>query len=221
MKITTTSSTGNMNSEMAAPCDTSPEVMPVWKPAKPRTEVAPTGTAHGHQKDDGQIGEREHDAENQADGHDRQNHRHDDLVVAPPETGAVDGRRVEYVLWDRGDAGEEDDDGKGKEAPGIDDDHRQHRQIRVAKPVRRLLAGDEAKRDQRPVDDAVERIEHPLPGDRGERDRHRPGQYDQRPDEFAAGERPQQHQRAELAEDEAEDLRSEGEDEGVVKRLPE
>ena len=29
MKITTTSSTGSMNSEMAAPCDTSPETMPV------------------------------------------------------------------------------------------------------------------------------------------------------------------------------------------------
>jgi len=28
---TTMSNTGSMNSEMAAPCDTSPETMPVWK----------------------------------------------------------------------------------------------------------------------------------------------------------------------------------------------
>jgi hypothetical protein len=72
-----------------------------------------------------------------------------------------------------------------------------------------------------PVDDAVERIEHPLPGDGGERDRHRPRQYDQRPDEFTAGKRAQQQQRAELAEHEAEELRSEGEDEGIPERLPE
>ena len=38
-----TSRTGSMNNEIAAPCDTSPETMPVWKPAKPSTEVAPTG----------------------------------------------------------------------------------------------------------------------------------------------------------------------------------
>src|SRR5947207_13796357 len=43
-------------------------------------------TAHRHQKDDGKIGKRKYDAENQADGHDRQDHRHDDLVVAAPET---------------------------------------------------------------------------------------------------------------------------------------
>ena len=71
----------------------------------------------------------------------------------------------------------------------------------------------------RPVDDAVERIEHPLPGDGGERDRHRPGQYDQRPDDLAPREWPQQQQRAELAEDEAEQLRSEREDEGVAQRF--
>src|SRR5215472_891003 len=92
---TTTSSTGNMNNEMAAPCATSPELMPVWKPAKPRTEVAPTGP---HEKDNGKIGKGKHDAEDEADGHNRQNHRHDNLVVAPPETGAVDSRRVEHVL---------------------------------------------------------------------------------------------------------------------------
>ena len=221
MKITTTNSTGSMNSEMAAPCDTSPETMPTWKPCKAQHRGCAHRTAHGHQKDDGKIGKRKHDAENQADGHDRQDHRHDDLVVAAPEAGAVDRGRVDHVLRDRGDAGEEDHDRKREETPGIDDDHAQHRQMRVAEPVRRVRAVDDAERDQRPVDDAVERIEHPLPGDGGERDRHRPGQYDQRPDDLAAGERPQQQQRAELAEDEAEQLRSEREDEGVGQRLDE
>src|SRR5690349_9085984 len=44
-------------------------------------------TAHGQQEDNGKIGEREHDAEDQADGYDRQDHRQDDLVVAAPEAG--------------------------------------------------------------------------------------------------------------------------------------
>src|SRR5262245_43050609 len=42
-------------------------------------------TAIGQEKDDRQVGEGEHDAEDQPDGHDRQDHRHDDLVVAAPE----------------------------------------------------------------------------------------------------------------------------------------
>jgi len=174
-----------------------------------------------HQEYDRQVGEGEHDAEHQADGHDRQDHRQDDLVVAPPEAGAVDGRRVDHVLRHRGDAGEEDDDGEGEEAPGIDDDDRQHRQVRIAEPVRRVRAVDEAGRDQRPVDHAVKRVEHPLPGDGGERDRHRPRQDDQRAHELAARERTQEQQRAELAEDETEELRAEGEDEGVVERVAE
>src|SRR6202051_2526609 len=88
-------------------------------------------TAHGHQKDDGKIGKRKHDTENQADGHDRQDYRHDDLVVAAPETGAVDRRRVDHVLRDRSDAGEEDYDREREETPGIDDNHAQNRQFRA------------------------------------------------------------------------------------------
>src|SRR5262252_10954546 len=75
-------------------------------------------TAHGQQKDDGKIGKGKHSAEDEADGHDRQNHRHDNLVVAPPETSAVDGRRIEYVLRDRRDAGEKDDNREREKTPG-------------------------------------------------------------------------------------------------------
>ena len=64
---TTTSSTGSMNSEMAAPCDTSPELMPVWKPAETEDRGRAHRSAHGHQKDDGQIGKGKHDAEDEAD----------------------------------------------------------------------------------------------------------------------------------------------------------
>ena len=80
---------------------------------------------------------------------------------------------------------------------------------------------EDAGRNQCPVDHAVERIEHPLPGDGGERDRHRERQNDQRPHDLAAGERPQQQEGAELSEHEAEQLRSEREDEGVAQRLDE
>src|SRR5947207_1263366 len=80
-------------------------------------------TAHSQQKDNGKIGEREHDAEDQADGHDWQDHRQDNLVVATPEAGAIDRGGIDNVLRNRGDAGEEDHNGKWKEAPGVDDDH--------------------------------------------------------------------------------------------------
>ena len=173
----------------------------------------------GQQEDNGKIGEREHDAEDQADGHDRQDHRQNNLVVATPEARAVDRGGIDNVLRNRGDAGEEDHDGKWKEAPGVDDDHTQHREVRIAEPVRRVLASEKAGCNQCPVDHAVERIEHPLPGDRGERDRHRERQNDQRPNELAAGEGPQQQEGAELSEHEAEQLRSEREDEGVTQRL--
>ena len=43
MKIVTISNTGSMNSEIAAPCATSPDSMPVLNPAKPSTDVAPIG----------------------------------------------------------------------------------------------------------------------------------------------------------------------------------
>ena len=54
--------------------------------------------------------------------------------------------------------------------------HHEHalRPEREAVHVVALQVGPEdAHVAQGPVDDAVERIEHPLPGDRGERDRHR------------------------------------------------
>src|SRR5262245_52021960 len=91
-------------------------------------------TAIGEQIYDGKIGEGEHDAEDQADGHDREDHRHDDLVVAAPEARAIDDGRIDDVLRHRGDAGEEDDDRKGKEAPGIDHDHAEHGKVRRAEP---------------------------------------------------------------------------------------
>src|SRR5690348_6932487 len=77
----------------------------------------PNRATIGQEKDDGKIGEGEHDAEDQADSHDRKDHRHDDLVVAAPEARAVHDRRVDDVLRHRSDAGQENDDGEGKEAP--------------------------------------------------------------------------------------------------------
>ena len=89
---------------------------------------------------------------------------------------------------------------------------------RSAKPVRHVGTIDDAKRDQRPVEHAVERIEQPSPGNGGKRDRYDERQNDQRPDDLAAGERPQQQEGAELAEHEAEQLRAERKDEGIDQR---
>src|SRR6516225_4712074 len=93
--------------------------------------------------------------------------------------------------------------------------------MRVAEPVWRVRAVDQSERDQGPVDDTVERIEHPLPGYRRERDRNGPRQDDQSADDLAPREGPEQQQRAELAEDKAEQLRAEGEEKGVAERLQE
>ena len=221
MPITTMNSTGSMNSEMAAPCDdvTGNDADLITLETQHRGGAH--RTAIGQEQHDRQVGEGEHDAEDQADGDDRQDHRHDDLVVAAPEAGAVHRRRVDDVLRHRGDAGQEDDDREREKAPGVDDDDAEHSEMRRTEPVRHLLPGDDAGRDQAPVDDAVERIEHPLPGNGRQRDRHRPGQDDQRPDDPASRERLQQQERAELAEDEAEGLRSEGEKEGIPERVQE
>ena len=55
-------------------------------------------SALGQQIDDTQIDEREYSAEDERDDDDRQDHWQDDLVVASPEPGAVDRRRIEHVL---------------------------------------------------------------------------------------------------------------------------
>ena len=106
-------------------------------------------------------------------------------------------------------------------ANGIDDDDAQHREMRIAEPVRRLFARENAGGNHAPVDHAVERIEHPLPGDRGERDRYRKGQDDQRAHDLAAGDRPQQQEGPEFSEHETEQLRAECEDEGVAQGVEE
>src|SRR6185312_2314377 len=113
-------------------------------------------TTIGEQEDDGKIGEGEHDAEDQADGHDRKDHGHDDLVVPAPEPRPVHGRRIDDVLRHRGDGGEEDYDLKRKKAPGVDDDNAENRQMRRAETVGRILPREDAERDHGPVNDAVE-----------------------------------------------------------------
>jgi hypothetical protein len=72
-----------------------------------------------------------------------------------------------------------------------------------------------------PVEHAVERIEQPSPGNGGERYWHRKRQDDQQPHDLAAGERSEQQEGAELPEHEAEQLRSEREDEGIRQCLDE
>jgi hypothetical protein len=96
------------------------------------------GAAVGQKKDDGKVGKRKHDPENQADSHDRKDHRQDDLVVAALEAGTVDRRRIDHILRYGSDAGQDDNDRKWKEPPGIDDDHAQHRQMWIAESIRRL-----------------------------------------------------------------------------------
>src|SRR5262249_14200895 len=168
----------------------------------------------GQEVDYAQVGEGEHSAEDQRDHHDRRDDGQDDLVIPPPEARAVDGCGVEHVLRHRSEPGYEDHHPEREQPPGMHDGYGDHREVLLAEPLRRMFGAYQPDRDQRPVDHAVERIEHPLPGERGQRHRHRPRQHHERAGEVAAGELLHQQHGGELAEQQADDLGADGEYEG-------
>ena len=90
-----------------------------------------------------------------------------------------------------------------------------HRQILLAQPLPAARGIHQAYGDERPVDHAVERIEHPQPGQRCERHRHRPRQHDERAGNSTAWEFLHQQHGGKFAEQESDDLGSDGEDERI------
>ena len=103
----------------------------------------------------------------------------------------------------------------------MDGDHRGHRQIPFAEPHGPGILADDVQRLQHPVHRAVERVEHPLPADRAERDRRDPRQQDQEPKDRLAEKGLRETRGEDLAEHEHQRLRHHREDERVAERLHE
>src|SRR5205823_5202212 len=76
------------------------------------------GTSLGEEIDDAEIGKCEHGAKDHGDHDDRRDDGENDLVVAPPEAGAINGCGVEHVVRYRGKSGEENNHYERKQAPG-------------------------------------------------------------------------------------------------------
>jgi hypothetical protein len=84
----------------------------------------------------------------------------------------------------------------------------------ITEPIARLGAG-EVKMLQRPVDDRVGRVEDPRPTHQAERQRRRPREQDQEPQDPLAGELLQERVRQQAGDDEHDGLRDDREEEGV------
>src|SRR6516165_2597518 len=106
------------------------------------------------------------------------------MPEALPRSCAVDGRRFLQFGIDGLQPGEQTDGVERHAAPYIDDNHRNQREIRVAEPIDARM--DDAKPEQRPVDDAESRIEHPLPGEGRKHCRDDKGEQDKRAGESLA-----------------------------------
>src|SRR5215472_12310055 len=167
------------------------------------------------QIDDAEIREGEHGAKDETDHYDRSDDWQDDLIVAPPEARAVDRGGIEHILRYRREPGEEDHDAERKQPPSMDDRHGNHRQILLPQPLWPVCRIDQSYRYQRPVDDAVKRVEHPHPGQRRQRYRYCPGQNDKRARKPAPRELLHEEHGADLAEQQADDLGTYREDESV------
>jgi hypothetical protein len=148
---------------------------------------------------------------------------------------AVDLRRVLDLRRDRGAARDEDHDREGKDPPRVDDRDREQGEVGTPEPLQRNLGalldvrGAEEPEDRAvqmepvecPVDDAVERVEDPQPGDRREHDGRGPGQDHQEADEPLAAKVANEKRREHRGADHDQDLRGDREEEGVAKRAPE
>ena len=114
-----------------------------------------------------------------------QGQRH--VPEAPPRAGAVHlGRFVE--LLGHGHQPRQHGDGEeGQAPPDVDGDDGGHGVRGLPEPVgpRRV---DQVQPDRGPVDDAVERVEHPEPRQRRERRRDDEGQEHDAPDDALEGE---------------------------------
>src|SRR5690242_16781550 len=70
----------------------------------------------------------------------------------------------------------------------MDQDYGSHREMRLPQPHGSAVRFIEMNRNQDPINDAIKRIQNPLPADRAERNRRHPRQQDQEAENAAAAE---------------------------------
>src|SRR5262249_56801328 len=79
-------------------------------------------------------------------------------------------------------AGEQADGEERHPAPDVDDDNRDHGEVRIAEPID--PTGDQTEMVEDPIENAERRVEHPLPGESREH-----GRDDERQQDESTGER--------------------------------
>ena len=84
-------------------------------------------------------------------------------MPGPEEPGPVHLGGVEEVAGYRGEPGQDDDAGKGKAAPDVDDQDGQPGPEGIAKPIWVGLVQQVQLMAEQVVDDAELGVEHPLP----------------------------------------------------------
>ena len=214
--ITTSSNTGKIASDTAAPSD---------QQAGADADLVGVGgeqvrrvcrSAAGQHVDELEIGEGLDHREQHDDHRDRQQQRPGHVAEAVPGARAVDRRRLVQFGADRLQPGQQADRVKRHAAPDIDDHDRDHREVRIAEPVD--PAGDDVQLKEHPVQHAEGRVEHPFPGEGRQHGRDDERQQDEGADERLAAEMPVEQQRQPQAEHQFEDRRDERVEEGVVDR---
>ena len=171
-----------------------------------REQVRSVGrSAAGHDVDQLEVGEGLDDREQHDHQRDRHEQRPGDVPEALPGAGAVDGGGLVELGTDGLQAGQQGDGEERHAAPDVDDDDRRHGEVGVAQPVD--AGGDEAELEQRPVEDAEGRIEHPLPGEGREHRRDDERQQDEGADDRLALEMPVEQDRQPQAERQLEHRR--------------
>ena len=117
------------------------------------------GSAAGQQIDLVEDLEGDDQTKGEGDQDRREHQRHGDEAELLPRRGAVDARRLEDVLRQRFEAGEEEQEAERRPVPDVDDDDRQQRRVGIAQPVARR----DADQPEHLVHQPEVEVEHQLP----------------------------------------------------------
>ena len=145
--------------------------------------------------------------------------RQGDVPEARDRPRAVGLRRLVELLRDRDQPRQERDREEGQAAPDVDDDDGGHRVVLLAEPVGPGRV-DDAAGQEGPVDDAVERVEHPRPAQGRQRGRDDPGEQHGAADQALEPELLVEQQGERDSQDDLGADRGAAEDERVLERLP-
>ena len=179
------------------------------------------GPAAGEDVDDDHVGEGEDEPEQGRHEGGRQHQRDGDLEHVAEEPGAVHLRGVVDVLRDAGQASEQDDGGERERAPDLHGDDGDHGQLGLSEPDGPGGGPEDVQVAQRPVDHAVDGVEDPQPPDGAQRDGRHPRQEDEQPHQPLAAELALQCDGQHAGQHQDQDLRDEGEEDGVAQRAAE